>query len=52
MHVRVSVLQFKIHHFWKTHYIPHLEGALPVFCSVVLSLESMKNFTTSPKCQG
>lgn len=52
MHVSISVLQFKVHHFWKTHYIPHLGEALPVLCCVALSLESMKNFTTSTKCQG
>lgn len=51
MHVGVSVLQLKVHHFWETHYIPHLGGAHRVFCCVALPLESAKIFSTSLKSQ-
>lgn len=35
MPVSISVLQFKVRHFWKTHYIPHL-GEPSLSCAVWL----------------
>lgn len=49
MHVSISVLQFKVCHFWKTHYIPHLGEVQPLCRSLPGVHEKLHNLPPNVK---